>query len=77
MKAMASMAGNQRRRIDINIALAPPEGSDADLILAAAHRAVGSTMLPWADDQGTKYVYYPMLTTENLTGATYKPSARV
>lgn len=71
IQAMASMAGNQYWG-NIDGALTPREVSDMDSTLAAVHKAIGSTMLPRADDKFGAYIYYPTLTTENLTLAMYK-----
>jgi hypothetical protein len=71
IQAMASIAGNQYFS-NINNPLTSRNVSSPNSILAGAHMAIGSTMLPRAEDHDTNYFYYPTLTTENLTLAIYK-----
>lgn len=72
IQAVASMAANQAGG-NINVALVPSDQASEESTLAAAHRAIGSTMLQRVDNEvGFPWLYYPTLTTENLTLAMYK-----
>ena len=71
IQAMASLAGNQYSG-NVDLALTPREESDTDSTLTAIHKAIGSTMLRRADDQPGMFLYYPTLSTENVTLAMYK-----
>jgi hypothetical protein len=71
IQSVASLAANQKMG-NINDGLAPHEESSGETTLAAAHRAIGSTVVPRADGKYGAYLYYPTLTTENLTLAMYK-----
>jgi hypothetical protein len=71
VQAMASMSGNQYWG-NVDGALAPREEADMDATLAGVHKSIGSSMRRRADDDFGAFLYYPTLTTEDLTLAMYK-----
>jgi hypothetical protein len=71
IQAMASMSGNQYWA-NVDWALAPREEADMDVTLAGVHKAIGSSMRRRLADDFGAFLYYPTLSTEDLTLAMYK-----